>query len=150
MIVRRLLTAASGAREIEEVMRQRGLLSMLTRAKAYSPLSRKAAGPRVIAIVPYVSPIPATVVGGVGMTHSEGEPASGIVVRLADKTKVVEITALDFIKGPLVVRTIQAAELIQGGIEKFVEDTPRTPTEPVQHHRHGGPRRRGGLPRVDR
>jgi hypothetical protein len=132
LIARRLLTAALGAREIEEAMRQRGLLSMLTRAKAYSPFSRKAAGPRVIAIVPYVSPDPAAaVVGGVGITDSAGEPASGIVVRLADKTKVVEITTLDFIGGQLVVRTIQAAELIQGGIEKFVEDSPRTPTEPV-------------------
>jgi NAD(P)-dependent dehydrogenase (short-subunit alcohol dehydrogenase family) len=58
-------------------------------------------------------------------------PASGIIVQLANKTKIVEITTLDFIKGQLVTRTIRAAELIAGGIEKFVEDTPRTPTEPV-------------------
>lgn len=132
LIARRLLSKAPGARDIEAAMRQQGLLSMLTRAKAFSPFSRKAAGPRVIAVIPYVSPDPAaTVVGGIGLTDTEGEPASGIFVRLADKTKVVEITALDFIGGGLVTRTIRAAELIGDGIEKFVEDTARNPTEPV-------------------
>ena len=132
LIARNLLSKAPGVREIEAAMRQRGLLSNLTRAKAFSPFSRKAVGPRVIAVIPYVSPDPAaTVVGGVGLTDTEGEPASGILVRLADKTKVVEITAFDFIGGRLVTRTIQATELIEGGIEKFVEDTPRKPTEPV-------------------
>lgn len=132
LIARNLLSKALGIQEIEAAMRQRGLLSTLTRAKAFSPFSRKAVGPRTIAVVPYVSPDPtATLVGGVGLTDTEGEPASGIVVRLADKTRVVEITSLDFIGGRLVTRTIPAAELIQGGLEKFVEDTPRTPIEPV-------------------
>jgi hypothetical protein len=132
LIARNLLSKMRGVREIEAEMRQRGLISTLTRAKAYSPFSRKAVGPRVIAIVPHVSPDPAaTLVGGIGLTDTENEPASGIVVRLADRTRVVEVTALDFIGGRLVTRVMPAAELIQGGLEKFVEDTPRTPIEPV-------------------
>ena len=70
-------------------------------------------------------------VGGLGLNDGDDEPASGVVVQLANKTKVVEITTLDFIRGQLVTRTIHAAELIEGGIERFVEDTPRTPTEPM-------------------
>ena len=58
IIARNLLSKALGVREIEAAMRQRGLLSMITRAKAFSPFSRKAAAPRVLAIVPYVSPDP--------------------------------------------------------------------------------------------
>jgi hypothetical protein len=132
IIARDLMSKALGIREIEAAMRQRGLLSMLTRAKAFSPFSRKASAPRVLAIVPYVSPDPASnVVGGVGLNDNAGEPASGVIVQLADKTRVTDITTLDFIQGKLVTRTIRAAELIEGGIEKFVEDTPRTPTEPV-------------------
>jgi hypothetical protein len=132
LIARNLQSKARGMQEIEAAMRERGLLSALTRSKAFSPFSRKAMGPRSMAIVPYVSPDPtATLVGGVGLTETEGEPASGVIIRLADKTKVVEITTLDFIGGRLVTRTIPAAEMILGGIEKFVEDTPRTPTEPV-------------------
>jgi hypothetical protein len=132
IMARNLLSKALGVREIEAAMRQRGLLSMLTRAKAFSPFSHKAAAPRVVAVVPYVSADPeSNLVGGLGLNDSDGEPASGIVVRLADKTKVVEITTLDFIRGQLVTRTISAAELIESGIERFVEDTPRTPTTPV-------------------
>jgi hypothetical protein len=132
IIARDLMSKARGIKEIEAAMRQRGLLSMPTRAKAFSPFSRKAAAPRLLAIVPYVSTDPASnLVGGVGLNDSAGEPASGIIVQLANKTKIVEITTLDFIKGQLVTRTIRAAELIAGGVEKFVEDTPRTPTEPV-------------------
>jgi hypothetical protein len=132
LIARRLLLTAPGSTQITDALRQRGLLSMMTRVKAYSPFSRKLAGPSTIAVVPYVSTNPhAVLVGGVGLTDTAGEPASGVIITLADKTRVVEITTLDFIAGQLVVRTIPAAELIQGGIEKFVEDAPRTPTEPV-------------------
>jgi hypothetical protein len=132
IIARDLMSKALGAREIEAAMRQRGLLSMPTRAKAFSPFSRKAAAPRLLAIVPYVSPDPASnLVGGLGLNDSSGEPASGVIVQLADKTRVVEITTLDFIQGQLVTRTIRAAELIEGGLEKFVEDVPRVPTDPV-------------------
>lgn len=132
IIARDLLSKAHGIREIEAAMRQHGLISMPTRAKAYSPFSRKAAASRTLAIVPYVSSDPAsTLVGGVGLNDIDGEPASGVIVKLANKTKVVEITTLDFIQGKLVTRTINAAELIEGGIEKFVEDAPRAPTVPV-------------------
>jgi hypothetical protein len=132
IMARNLISKSPGFAEIEAAMRQRGLLSMPTRAKAFSPFSRKAAGPRSIAIIPYVSTDPAsTLVGGVGLNDSDGEPASGVIVQLTQKTKVVEITTLDFYNGQLVTRVIRTDELIQGGIEKFVEEATRVPTEPV-------------------
>jgi hypothetical protein len=132
IIARDLMSKALGVQEIEAAMRQRGLLSMLTRAKAFSPFSRSAAAPRVLAVVPYVSPDPTSnLVGGLGLNDGPGEPASGIIAQLADKTKIVDFTALDFIEGQLVTRTIRATELIEGGPGKFVEDVPRNPAEPL-------------------
>jgi hypothetical protein len=52
IIARDLMSKARGIKEIEAAMRQRCLLSMPTRAKAFSPFSRKAAAPRLLAIVP--------------------------------------------------------------------------------------------------
>ena len=117
---RRMLADAKGAKEIDNAMRQRGLVGMVSRARAYTPHSRTRGCTKTVVVVPYTSTDPdATVVGGIGV--SEGEPVSGIVVELRG-TQIARFTTLDMIAGALVEREISAKELIAEGPRRFVED----------------------------
>jgi hypothetical protein len=128
MLANRMFNAAPGSKEIDGAMRQRGLIAMNTRGRAFTPFSAASRGARHVVVIPYVSPDPkANLVGSVGI--SDDEPASGIIVEL-NNNRVVQIFTFDFIRGQLVVRTISPEELLKSGPDKFVEDWERSVREP--------------------
>jgi len=119
-----VIKSAPGATAIDQAMRQRGLVGMTTRAKAYAPFSQTVNRVRMVCVIPYTSTDPkSTLIGGVGI--SDDEPASGIVVQL-ENLAVTAITALDFVNGKLVEKMIPPSQLLASGPEPFVEtDWPR-------------------------
>ena len=119
---------ARGVKEIDERLRRFELQPAFDRAKSYAPFSRTTGRVRMISIIPYNgSQRDAKYVGGMGI--SDGEPASGVVVRM-DGTKVAEIHLLDYIGNKVVERKIDPGELSQQSPRHLVEDWKREPTTP--------------------
>jgi hypothetical protein len=119
---------ARGAKEVDNALRKRGLVSNVTRARGYTPFSPFTQGVHHVSVVPYTSPDPKSdLVGSVGI--SDGEPSSGVVVQLKDN-QVINIWLYDFVDGKLVERTIPPDELMKSGPQKFNETWDRGPANP--------------------
>lgn len=128
IVANRMFKAAPGSKEVDEALRRRGLIGMLTRARAFTPFSKALGTTRHVSVIPYVSPDPkSNLVGGVGI--SDDEPASGVVVELKNN-RIVQIFTFDFIGGQLVERSISPDELLKSGPNKFIEDWERRQREP--------------------
>lgn len=119
IIARKLHGTSLGATEIDQYMRSQGLVPMINRSRAYSPVSATKRLPKHVGIIPYTPTHPdSTVVGGIGM--SDGEPASGIIVHLKGNA-IATITTVDFLGGNLITKNIDAHDLLLSGPKKFVE-----------------------------
>ena len=127
VIARAHFNNSRGSREVDEGMRQRGLVGMMARARTYTPVSHKGKS-KAISIVPYNSTNPqSNLVGAVGF--SDGEPANGVIVELQDNA-IVAFTTLDFMEGKYSERRLTAEEFTRGGPQKFVEERKRGNLEP--------------------
>jgi hypothetical protein len=120
---KRLMAEARGFEQIDRALRDRKLLAMPERAHGYTPFSRVSATCKLIVVVPYSSPErESDIVASVGM--SEGEPASGVLVRL-ENDRVAEFTTLDFLEGEFVTRAFRREELLENRPETLREDRSR-------------------------